>query len=320
MQKTILVPLDGSPFSEQALPLALALAGRMEARLELVLVWSPHPRDPDPGKPGTYLDRAVELVRSQLPGRVSRELLSLPAQTLEYPPPAMSAVADVIDQHASDIGAALIVMTTHGHGGLRRAWLGSVADAVIRMATVPVLLVRPQDEEFTTALAADRGLHHILVPLDGTADAETAIPHALALGEPFGARYTLMRVVSPLAWEVSPHAYDPYPVHASPLSRDAVHQELEAIAESLRRRGHTVDVNVTDDTSPARAIVEFAEAHAVDLVAIGTSGRGPLRRLLLGSVSDKIIRGSDAPILICNARRVHAADEPAAAAAATTST
>ncbi|HSJ25323.1 MAG TPA: universal stress protein [Longimicrobiales bacterium] len=304
MQTKLLVALDGSRFAEQALPFAIAVARRQNAQLELALVWTPHPRDPDPGRPADYLDGLVGQIGSQLPDAVTRELLSTPADPLEYPPPASNAVADVLAQHAVDVDASLIIVTTHGHGGLRRAWLGSVADSLIRMAGVPVLLIRPEDEEFGGALRADRGLGHVLIPLDGTARAEEAIPHALALGSPFAARYTLLRVVSPLSWDVSPHAYDPYPAFTSPLSRDAVEAELEKVAEPLREAGHTILTHVTDDVSPARAILQYAEEHDIDVIALGTGGAGALRRMILGSVSDKVIRGSEVPVLVCNVRRL----------------
>lgn len=306
MQKKLLVPLDGSRFAEQALPFAIAVGKRLDAKVEMVLVWMPHPRDPDPQRATDYLDGIVEQVRSQLPQPVSRELLTVPADPLEYPPPASNAVADVITQHAIDVDAFLIIMTTHGHGGIRRAWLGSIADSLIRVASAPILLVRPEDEEFGGAIRADRGVGHVLIPLDGTERSEEAIPHALALGSPFGARYTLLRVVSPLSWDVSPHSYDPYPAFASPLSRDAVAAELEKVAVPLREQGHTVLTHITDDVSPARAILEYAEEHDIDLIALGTGGGGAVRRMVLGSVSDKVIRGSEVPVLVCNTKRLRA--------------
>jgi nucleotide-binding universal stress UspA family protein len=310
MQKTILVPLDGSAFAEQALPFALALGRRLNARLELVLAWSPHPRDADPGRPAGYLDRVASQIGSQLPHAVRRELLTVPTSPLEYPPPATNAVADTLAQHATDTDAALVVMTTHGHGGIRRAWLGSVADSLIRLSSVPVLLVRPDDETEGSAARADRGIHRVLIPLDGTEAAAAAIPQALALGSAFGARHTLMRVVSPLSWEVSPHSYDPFPAHASPLSRDAVAAELNTLADTVRAEGHQVETRVEMGASPARVILEFAAKHDVDLIVLGTTGAGPLRRMLLGSVSDKVIRGADAPVLICNAKRAHREQAP----------
>jgi nucleotide-binding universal stress UspA family protein len=306
MQKTILVPLDGSRFAEQALPFALILARRLNARLELVLAWSPHPRDPDPSRPAEYLDGAAARIGTQLPQSVGRELLTVSASPMEYPPPPSNGVAEALAQHAHESEASLIVMTTHGHGGFRRAWLGSVADSLVRMASVPVLLIRPEDEVFGLAARADRGIRSILIPLDGTETAEAAINHALALGSPFGARHILLRVVSPLSWEVSSEAYDPHPADVSPLSLDAVAMELDRLADGMREQGHEVATRVESGTSPATVILDYAKEHDVDLIALGTAGAGPLRRLLLGSVSDKLIRGAEAPVLVCNARRTRA--------------
>jgi nucleotide-binding universal stress UspA family protein len=308
MRRTILVPLDGSRFAEQALPWAITFARQLNAQLELVLVSGPDRHAADAARAAAYLDGVVAHLSSQLPDAVSRTVLAATAST----PPASTAVADTLAGHARDSAAAMIIMTTHGHGGVRRAWLGSVADSLVRMAPVPVLLVRQEDEAFAAAARADRGLKHILIPLDGTETAIEGVAHALDLAGPFAPRITLLRVVSPLSWEVSPHAYDPYPAFASPFSRDAVHATLERTADPLREQGYQVATQVNVDTSPARNILQFATEHDVDLIALGTGGAGPLRRLLLGSVSDKVIRASEAPVLICNTRRMEqAAPAPA---------
>ena len=157
----------------------------------------------------------------------------------------------------------------------------------------------------------------MLIPLDGSEAAERVIPFALELGTPFGARYTALRVVSPLSWEVSPHSYDPYPAYASPLSREAVRRQLERSAAQVHATGAACAIEIIDGVSAAASILEYAHAHAVDVIAIGTEGAGRVRRMLLGSVTDKVVRGSDTPVLVCNARSVETGTEARREAAET---
>lgn len=139
MYRSVLVPLDGSAFAEQALPLALGIARRAGATLDLVSVQVPFPpvygegmtRLENPLEAQAYLDRVAERLRAA----------SLPVQTRvvfhEHP-----AVA-ILNAHAHDID--LIAFTTRGHRALPWLFLGSTADKVLRGASTPVLVQRPRD-------------------------------------------------------------------------------------------------------------------------------------------------------------------------------
>jgi nucleotide-binding universal stress UspA family protein len=98
--------------------------------------------------------------------------------------------------------------------------------------------------------------------------------------------------------------------------RAAVHY-LNGVAAPLQRAGLTVDVRVVEQLSPAPAIVNFATTHAVDLVVLTTTGGGSIRRLLLGSVADHVIRKGETPVLVCNTRHTESAAADASSAAAT---
>jgi nucleotide-binding universal stress UspA family protein len=247
------------------------------------------------------------------------------------PPPDSNRVAGVLWRYAREHDADLIVMATHGRGGLLRAWLGSVANSLIRRASRPVLLVRPQDEVFGSALEADRGIRHIVVPLDGSTTAEQVIPYALAVGSPYGARYSLVRVIFPPEWNayqswaarvaalgVSPPIFMESDAAPS-LSRQEVAESLESVANRMREGGVSVTAHVLEEFSPAEAIVQYAQAHAADAVAVSTGGVGGVPRLLLGSVADRIVRTSEIPVLVCNVRRLEPVTEPANEAVAATS-
>jgi nucleotide-binding universal stress UspA family protein len=304
MPGSLMVPLDGSPYAEQALPLAVELARRSDGHLHVALVRSSLPLDVDPTPVHAYLQGVATRMEVELPGRISHEVLVDELGPLAYRPPASNLMATLLARHAGAKRIELIIMTTHGRGGIRRAWLGSVADSLIRLAPCPVLLVRPRDEDGPPAARTARPVRHILVPLDGSEDAARVLASATDIGSAFDSSYTLLRVVSPLAWDPVGDLYASYPAETPELNREAAAAELEAAAAPLREAGAEVATDVMMDVSPAPAILDYADARNVDLIALSTSGAGRVRRMLLGSVADKLIRGADVPVLVCNVRRL----------------
>ena len=107
-----------------------------------------------------YLDGIVKRLASVSPVPVTSALVEGPV------------IAEMLNGHVVTTKADLIVMTTHGRGPLSRFWLGSVADELVRRATTPILVVRPQEKP--AIFQAEAVIRHILVPLDGSALAEQA--------------------------------------------------------------------------------------------------------------------------------------------------
>ncbi|HSH46903.1 MAG TPA: universal stress protein, partial [Longimicrobiales bacterium] len=153
MPASIMVPLDGSRFAEHALPYALGVARRTGAELSLALVHTPvdvlnasyplaeeiHRQDAEARKTNAaYLEALVDAVGS--------------TGVNVRPAPLYGPVAASLNRYVVEEGIDLVVMTTHGRGGLERAWLGSTADRLLRITPAPVLLVRPS-EESSVALA-----------------------------------------------------------------------------------------------------------------------------------------------------------------------
>jgi nucleotide-binding universal stress UspA family protein len=314
MKKIVMVPLDGSRFAEQALPFAVAVARSAAADLELVRVRPMLPLGLPDDEARQYLHQTGEQLTPAMQGSVRTRVLSQPSEALDYAPPGSGAIASALRRRALEPEVALVVMATHGMGGLKRAWLGSVADALIRMSPRPVLLARPDAEDFSLAAAADRGFHHIVIPLDGSEAAEKVVPIAESFGDGFGARFTLLRVISPVTWQVPTAPYPVPPIFGVPLSEDVAVEYLDGLAAEMRSRGLDVATHVSQGVSPAALIAQYAEEHGADLIAIGTEGAGGVRRFLLGSVADKVVRGSDVPVLVCNVRTVSDEDAPVSAA------
>ena len=197
----------------------------------------------------------------------------------------------------------LLVMTRHGAGGKDRPWLGSVADRVIRSASIPLLLApEPEAPAERTRVAGPpepprpTTLRRIMVPLDGSGAAEAVLEHAVALGEPFGASYTLVQVeTAPVRRHVKAGQEPEEPARPG----QAAQRYLDYVAARLRDRGLTVTTRVIVDSRPAEAILQAALVGAMDLIALAVHGEGGKQRRLIGSVADKVIRAAPQALLVC---------------------
>ena len=304
MNAPILVPLDGSAFGEQALEPAVALARRAGVELHLVRV---HVLS----IPGAYPEATI-FFSSELEKRArdaDREYLAgfaalWPDVTVRT---ALleGSIVSAIERYIAVARIGLVVMTTHGRSGLSRAWLGSIADALIRRVRIPVLLRRPTAEPVKRP---PNEFSHILIPLDGSATAESILRHATRIGAVMGARYTLVQVVPPME-EMTAPAEAP-PLTPSPETLRHVEKEslayLEDVAGRLRAAGCAVDVSVIPHRQPAIGIIEKAEELGADMIAIATHGRTGLRRIALGSIADKVVRGTTLPVLVFRPPKVPA--------------
>lgn len=293
MFRKLVVPLDGSSFAEFALPVATTLARRIGADLELVMVRDPEPafafgewsESPEPWRE-EYLEGVAERTGRGLEERVSHRL-RLGRAPLE------------LERHLESNEVDLVVMATHGRGPLSRFWQGSVADHLLRTATCPVLLVRPAEDE--EPVPADRvAFDHILVPLDGSKLAESVLQPALRLAELFGGRVTLLGVVHYPGTVTSSYIPETVEPSGESVAEDTARTEryLDETAERLRDGSREIGTEVRVDVHPVSGILDAAGDLDVDLVAIATHGRGGMSRVLLGSVTDKLVRASTRPTLV----------------------
>lgn len=300
MYRSLLVPLDGSSFGEQALPLALTLARRAGAGVVLSHVHQPVT------SPYTGSELVCDLTLDTTLREHEREYLEQTAcrvtgmaGVLATPVVLDGLVADALREQALALGADLVVLATHGRGPLSRFWLGSVADKLVRDMPMPVLLVHPR--EGPPDLAADVPVRRILVPLDGSALAEQILGPAVAVGRLTEAEYRLLRVIEPVVFP-GPHRARYAPDDLDPVLLGRLKEEaacyLNRLADRLRERSLRVETEVTVHPSAAAAILDAAAVYGIDLIALETHGRGGLARLVLGSVADKVVRGATVPVLV----------------------
>lgn len=304
MFKKIMVPLDGSTFGEFALPVAYSLAEKGGGSVEAVTVVTPltpaHFAEPSLEVDHRWFQEAMEEAESYLE-RVRDRMGVRGGGTALATTVLPGPVVHSLERHAHQGGADLVVLTTHGRGPLQRAWLGSVADGLVRRLELPILLVQPQ-EEGEPDLTGSFQASHMMIPLDGSDRSREVLEPGLALARLTGAKVTLVHVVPPHLPVGS--MYIPHMVleqHEDQKRMAAAKATLDALAAELRAQGVDVSAEVLTGDRPAPALLSHMEEHDVGLMAMATAGRGGVSRLVLGSVADKVARGSQVPVLLVRA-------------------
>jgi nucleotide-binding universal stress UspA family protein len=296
MARSIIVPLDGSPFAEIALPTAFTVASAWNAEIEVVMVHEPIPM---PGldyglwehRSMTWAEEYLEQIVARIRDEVGLDVTS--ALEVGWAPEAL-------EHHARSKGADLVVMTSHGRGPLSRVWLGSVTDRFVRRTSTPVLLVRPEEGE-EPDLSKQITFQRVLIPVDGSEEGDAILNPAMALGKGCGSDFVLLHVsgyTEDLASSYLPHTMQ---MNAETLEeeRKRAEQDIHARVERLTAEGVGVTGQVVLDNSPSNGVLHFAAQHDIDLIAMATHGRGRVARMVLGSVTDKVLRGTHHPVLVC---------------------
>lgn len=301
MPSAVLVPVDGSNFAEHALPYALGIARRTGATLHLALVHVPA----ETAGPAYPLTDAIEAHQQEQRDQEADYLQDLVERLAPGDVPVRSAlltgrIAPALGRHVEEVGIDLIVMTTHGRGGFQRTWLGSTADSLIRQCSIPILLARPDQRTRAIGPDSDCTMDRVLVALDGSEIAEAALQDALRLGITRHAALTLAHVLQPQAVVTAPYLPEGVQLTHDELDQreSSMTEYLERVAASEALQDWQCDTRVGLDYNPAPSILDLAEKLDADLIVVGTHGRGGLRRLILGSVADKIIRGTQRPVLV----------------------
>lgn len=288
-----LVPVDGSPFSELAIPVAMDLGtrGGAGAEIHLVLVYEPildvqgvPPIDPTYGK---SILTGYEAVMADLVSRARTNRITPTAEVLIGP------VVTTLTDHAKKVKADLMILTSHGRGGLNRLWLGSTAEGLARHSDVPVLLLRP-DADAPPGLPPIRS---VLIPLDASGFGKEIVECAIRLAGVEGVTYHLVHVIHKIPVVLSAASMD-HDVELYQARRTLAQDFLDGVAEGLRARGATVKAEVRASNSVAKELLTMVEEGDYDLIAMATHGRGGIGRMVIGSVADKILRGTRVPLLL----------------------
>lgn len=308
MYESILVPLDGTAFGEQALPVAVEVARRTGAVLHLVHVHTPGSAwTPLEGMmPGSSSTRPVTQVedRAYLEGVLEglRRDVQIQGDVRVLEGPVGRSVAEGAQQAAVD----LIVMSTHGRTGLSRLWHHDVAGYLTRHLSVPVLTVPVHEEDPTRATAPSTALSRVVVPLGGKMHNTGILEEVAGFARAMGGSVILVRVVEP-PMEVG-YTLLGQDAHVNPYLLEDLDDEarryLEEAAALLRGRGLQVEVAIAHGGNPAEAILEFARnvpGGAADVIALETHGLGTVRHLFAPGVVESVVHGALVPVLLHHA-------------------
>lgn len=298
MLESFVVPIDATVTSEFVLPYVRTLAKKLGSPVHLVSVVAD-----DAGAHRTHGPHGAALseLYAKQHANIERHLAELRAQlesegisaTTEV---TAGKVAEEIVASAQAHNAGCVAMATHGRVGPERWFLGSVAERVVRTSTFPVLLIRPTDSSH----APRTEINHIVLSLDGSKLAEAALPYATFLAKSFNVRTTIVRTLE-MTWlapgsDMSIPDGGLSPELLETLESDAK-QYLQETSARIKAEGIEVDTSFSFRDA-AGAITDLAHGVPGSLVAMGTHGRSGIERTFLGSVADRVIRSSEAPVLV----------------------
>ncbi|SEP18654.1 Nucleotide-binding universal stress protein, UspA family [Halogranum amylolyticum] len=278
MFQRILLPTDGSEASSIAAEAAVSLADQFDAELHVIHVLEHDETSTDNvDSPTRYgeeaVQAAVELATSsgvEATRAVIEKRKSIHQEILTY-----------TDEHSIDC----IVMGTRGRSGLNRLLLGSVAEQTLRESPVPVMTVHEE-----TVIDPDIG--SILVPTDGSECAHTAVDHAGELARSVDATLHVIYVVE-TGQVINGNRVRKLREALEEIGEKALDLALDQVQSSTYLPTETSIVN----GPPYIEIVRYAEEHDVDCIVMGTHGRKGIRRFLLGSVTERVIRRADVPVI-----------------------
>jgi len=302
----ILCPVDSSEFSRRALDRAFSIArwyGSTVTALHVitpapVLVSSPYYVGPDPLTPVALAAPGLQRVRADIECLVESERVPEVevGVVVEEAPDAYREILTQADRLDTD----LIVMGTHGRSGFDRLFLGSVAEKVLRKSRRPVLTVPAHAPD--TMPRGPLPFRRILVGMDFSAAARTALDYAITLAGEADATLTLvhvMEVVPPFQEAASSIAFD-----TVAWSED-VRKRLRALVSDSVRSFCTVEEVVTLG-KPYCDILEVAREKASDLIVMGVQGRNAADLLLFGSTTHRVLCGATCPVLTLRERKAAA--------------
>jgi nucleotide-binding universal stress UspA family protein len=296
----MLIPLDGSKTAEKVLPYARALGGMLKIPVELLAVL-------DIGEMAThitaskarFLDTMVEEAERSSVAYLKTVAARATGVNIKWTVAKGSPEEVIIEKAAAD-KTTLIAMATHGRSGLNRWMLGSVTEKVLRGCENPLLLVRASEE----VKAEDKvALKSVIVPLDGSELAESVLPSVVALAKAMNLEVILFR------------AYNiPYSVYSGTDGYSAINFEeliagvrdeaveyLEKKTEEVKKLGIAKVSQVAKEGFSADEIIAFGRATPDNLIAMCSHGRSGVKRWVLGSVTETVVRHSGEPVLVVRA-------------------
>ncbi len=301
MFNKILIPVDDSSCSKYAAEFGIELAKKLKAQIFIIHVTADLPTiyaATDWAE--DLLEQGGKLLDTYRQNQENLNLKTLVVKSLD--------IAQGIIQSAHDRQCDLIVMGTHGRRGIAHAFLGSVAERVIRLSTLPVLLIRqPKADQHQTVSSL---WQRIVVAIDGSEASRKALSYADQLAQSDNAELHLIHVIP----DLPPPLVDPLGVGgmAAGFTYSDALKELEREARivmevakaEIKCEKTFFHIARAQRESIDNVIVNYAKEKHCDLIVMGTHGRTGLNRLLLGSVAEALAHSTPIPLML-----IHFANE-----------
>lgn len=304
MYKRMLVPLDGSKTAEVVLPYVKELAGRLDINLNFLHVYNSAGMEQQ-DKYQSYIDHIAKQVRQEA---IEVQEETGASKTIETSGEVVTGqTAEEIIQYAEKKSADLILLSTHGHSGIRQWVMGNNADKVLRKSHIPVLLVRAAIPE--EIIHAEWCRRMLLVPLDGSQTAESVLPHVEALAKqrgPENTKVTLIRICEPVFILADyPEAsmkltWDEHVQRMQEHTKEIAMQYLIKIQKRLEYSGLNVSSLVLMGKA-ADEIINYAQENQPNIVVISTHGYSAIDRWEYGNVANKVLYGVSSPVFLVRA-------------------
>ena len=291
MLNHILVPLDGSAIAEKALPYARALGKTL--KVPITLITAVEPAADFFSKMTAEFDALAKKGirnREEYLDDISR---SFSGAAIRYRVEKGRAEDVIIENAATETGT-LITMATHGRSGLGRWLIGSTVEKVVRAATDPVLVVRATQGAGSEGEAA---LKSIIVPLDGSTLAESALSYVVELAKAFHARVTLLRSYSLKQIIFRPEEFHPDLDELKGGLRWEAAAYLDKKVAELKSRGLFDVLCSVSEGDAAEAIIEMGKETPNTLIVMSAHSGSKVKHWVLGSVTEKVLRHATNSVL-----------------------
>ncbi len=298
MVRHVLVPLDGSALAESVLPAAAAMAMAFKARVTLFHVIEDDAPEMIHGQP--HLTGGDE-AQAYLDAVARRPVFQGLTVERHVHRARTGDVADSLVAHAAELKADLVVLATHGRGGVRGFLFGRIAQRALQRGTTPILLINPA----AGAVPPPFACRSILVPLDGTSAHESSVPVAAQIGTAFGAVVSLVMVV-PTAGTLAGHEAAAGSLMPSAtravleLAEREAAASVQAMAGSLEEDGVT-SASFVSRGEPVTSVVEAANEVNADLVVMASHAKGAMDAFWSGSLTPKVMEKLGRPLLLVRA-------------------
>lgn len=294
--RNIICATDFSEFTEGIVAYGIAMAKKYEATLYIchvvdlstVSAYGEAVFDPI-----EYQQRFMESARREI-DRL------LDGAGIDYQPLiTLGNTTDEIARLAKEYIADMVITATHGRSGLKRFFLGSVTERLMRTLPCPLLVLRSNEEATEQSLQQKFPFKKIMVGCDFSRDSELALEYSLSIAQEFESELHLVHVVEPSGYKDLFKLQNQTGEKFKEELYEMIKEKLNALVPRDALDWIHLDTRLLVG-KPYAELIRYAGMHEIDMIALGIRGHGMVEELLVGSTTDRVIRQAPCPVLsIC---------------------